>query len=154
MKSVVPVTHTVKRGGSTMNSFLFSGKTFLMLYVVHCCCCWMVIALTPTWCHWSLQGTKTWWYFACPHASHECQTLDCSLFKPLKDHWRQECHRFYCKHPRTVIRKINFNFVFRNAWLNAITPTNVVSGFRKTGVYPFNRHAISCASTYFCYSYS
>ena len=81
-----------------------------------------------------------------PHTIHECQPLDCSLFKPLKDRWRQECHKFYCQNPGTVISKLNFNFVFRNAWLKAITPENFVSGFRKTGVYPFNRHAISCAS--------
>ena len=81
-----------------------------------------------------------------PHATHECQPLDCSLFKPLKDQWRQECHKFYCKNSGTVISKLNFNYVFRNAWLNAITPANVVSGFRKTGVYPFNRNAISCVN--------
>jgi len=82
-----------------------------------------------------------------PHTTHECQPLDCSLFKPLKDQWRQECHKFYCKNPGTVISKLNFNVVFRNAWMNAVTPANVMSGFRKTGVYPFNRHAISCAAS-------
>ena len=78
-----------------------------------------------------------------PHTTHECQPLDCSLFKPLKDYWRQECHKFYHKNPGTVISQLNFNPAFRDAWLNATTPVNVVSGFRKTGVYPFNRHAIS-----------
>jgi len=45
-----------------------------------------------------------------------------------------------------VISKLNFNYVFCNARLNAITPANVASGFRKTGVYPFNQYAISCVS--------
>ena len=81
-----------------------------------------------------------------PHTTHECQPLDCSLFKPLKDYWRQECHKFYFKNPRSVISKLNFNSVFREAWLSAITPANVISGFRNTGVYPFNRHAIGCVS--------
>ena len=81
-----------------------------------------------------------------PHTTHECQPLDCSLFKPLKDYWRQECHKFYSKNPGTVISKLNFNSVFRDAWLKAITPANVISGFRRTGVYPFNRDAISCVS--------
>jgi len=57
-----------------------------------------------------------------------------------------ECHNFYHKNPGSVISKLNFNLVFRDAWLNTITPANVVSGFRKTGVYPFNRHAISFTS--------
>ena len=54
-----------------------------------------------------------------PHTTHKCQPLDCSLFKLLKDRWRQECHRFYCNHPRTVISKLNFNFVLHSGWLNA-----------------------------------
>jgi len=66
--------------------------------------------------------------------------------KPLKDYWRQECHKFYCKSPGTVISKRNFNLVFRDAWLDAIILVIVVSGFRKTGVYPFNHHGISCTS--------
>ena len=79
-----------------------------------------------------------------PHTTHECQPLDCSLFKPLKEHWKQECHKFYCKNPGKVINKLNFNGIFRNAWLNSITPANVAAGFRKAGVYPFNQDAITC----------
>ena len=30
-----------------------------------------------------------------PHTTHVCQPLDCSFFKPLKDYWREECHKFY-----------------------------------------------------------
>jgi len=80
-----------------------------------------------------------------PHTTHECQPLDCSLFKPLKDYWWQECHKFYSKNPGSVISKLNLNSVFRRAWLSAITRTNFIAGFRTTGVYPFNRNAISCA---------
>ena len=72
------------------------------------------------------------------HTTHKCQPLDCSLFKPLKEHWKQACHKFYCKDPGKVINKLNFNGIFQNAWLNSITPANVAAGFRKTGVYLFN----------------
>ena len=71
-------------------------------------------------------------------------TLDCNLIKPLKEYWKQECHKFYCKNTGKVISKINFNGIFRKAWLNAITPANVAAGFRKASVYPFNQNAISC----------
>ena len=47
-----------------------------------------------------------------PHTTHECQPLDCSLFKPLKEYWKQECHKFYCKNPEQVINKVNFNSIF------------------------------------------
>lgn len=77
-----------------------------------------------------------------PHTTHECQPLDCSLFGPLKKHWQEACHNFYQHNPGKVISKINFNSVFRNAWLNAVTPVNICSGFRKAGVYPFNPDAV------------
>lgn len=41
-----------------------------------------------------------------------------------------------------MISKFNFCGVFREAWLKAITPTNVISGFKKAGIYPFDRDKI------------
>ena len=78
-----------------------------------------------------------------PHTTHECQPLDCSLFGPLKRHWQEACHKFYQKNPGKVISKLNFCSVFRNAWLSAVTPANVCGGFKKAGVFPFNRDALS-----------
>lgn len=77
-----------------------------------------------------------------PHTTHECQPLDVGLFGPLKRHWQQECHKFYQKHPSLVISKLNFNLVFRQAWLNAVSPANICGGFKKAGVYPYNRSAV------------
>lgn len=36
---------------------------------------------------------------------------------------------------------------YLDAWLSAVTPGNIVSGFRKAGIYPFNKEAISCLSS-------
>ena len=80
-----------------------------------------------------------------PHTTHVCQPLDCSLFRPLKEHWKQECHKFYQKNPGRVISKFNFCSIFRPTWLKAITPTNIVAGFRKAGVFPLNRKVILSA---------
>ena len=77
-----------------------------------------------------------------PHTTHVCQPLDCSLFKPLKQQWRQECHNFYQKNPGLVISKYNFCGIFQEAWLKAITPTNVIAGFTKASIYPLNRDKI------------
>jgi len=77
-----------------------------------------------------------------PHTTHVCQPLDCSLFKPLKAQWKTECHKFYQKNPGLVISKYNFCSVFREAWLKAITPSNVVAGFRKAGIFPMNRQKV------------
>ena len=63
-------------------------------------------------------------------------------FGPLKKHWQEACRNFYLSNPGKVISNINFNSVFRNAWLNAVTPANICSGFKKAGVYPFNPDAV------------
>ena len=93
-----------------------------------------------------------------PHTTHECQPLDVSLFGSLKTHWREQCHRFYQKNPGRVINKLNFNSVFRQAWLAAVTPSNICGGFRKAGVFPFNPNAIqvvdNTTATGKCCSYS
>ena len=65
---------------------------------------------------------------------------------PLKVHWRYVCHSFYQKHPTAVIFKLNFNHLFKEAWLQAITPQVLISGWRKTRVYPLNRAQISISS--------
>ena len=81
-----------------------------------------------------------------PHTTHECQPLDVGLFGPLKKSWQQECHKFYQNNHGIVITKLNFNRVFREAWLKAISPLNVCGGFRKSGVFPFNRDAVAVLS--------
>ena len=78
-----------------------------------------------------------------PHTTHDAQPLDCSVFSPLKSHWRSICHQFIQQNPGRVITKYNFNGLFSKAWLNAVTPANLIAGFRKCGVYPFNASAIA-----------
>ena len=82
-----------------------------------------------------------------PHTTHECQPLDVSVFGSLKTHWREQCHKFYRKNPGRVINKLNFNSVFRQAWLSAVTPSNICGGFRRAGVFPFNPDAIQTTPT-------
>ena len=78
-----------------------------------------------------------------PHTTQDSQPLDCTVFGPLKRHWSEVCHEFQQKHPGVVISKLNFSGLFAKAWLQALTPANIVAGFRTCGVYPFNRNAIS-----------
>ena len=77
-----------------------------------------------------------------PHATHEAQPLDVSFFGPLKKHWGAVCHQFYQDSPGRIITKFNLNELFSRAWLKAITPENLCSGFRKAGIVPFNPQAL------------
>ena len=46
-------------------------------------------------------------------------------------------------HPGKKVTIYNFSELFSQAWYQAMIPRTVMSGFRATGVYPFNRRAIS-----------
>ena len=85
-----------------------------------------------------------------PHTTHETQPLDCGVFAPLKAHWTTVCHDFFHKNPGKVITKFNFNYLFSKAWFQALTPANLIAGFKTCGVYPLNRSAIIVAP---CSSY-
>ena len=78
-----------------------------------------------------------------PHTTHETQPLDCGVFAPLKAHWTTVCHDIFQKNPGKVVTKFNFNFLFSKAWFQALTPANLIAGFKTCGVYPLNRSAIS-----------
>ena len=64
-----------------------------------------------------------------PHTTQDSQPLDCTVFGPLKRHWSAICQEFQQKHPGMVISKLNFTELFVKAWLQALTPANIVAGF-------------------------
>ena len=39
-------------------------------------------------------------------------------------------------------KQVNFSHLFSQAWLTALSPANIIAGFRKRGIHPFNRQAI------------
>ena len=77
-----------------------------------------------------------------PHTTHESQPLDSSVFKPLKQNWQNACHRFVEKNPGRVITKYDFSPLLCKAWGNAMVPNNIISGFRRSGIFPFNPNAL------------
>ena len=80
-----------------------------------------------------------------PHTTHESQPLDVSVFKSLKQNWQQACHNFIQSNPSLVITKYRFSGLFKEAWGKTMNPATISSGFRRCGVYPFNRDAIDCS---------
>lgn len=58
-----------------------------------------------------------------PHSTQNSQPLNCTVFGPLKRHYLSE------------------------AWLRALTLANIVAGFHKCGIHPFNRNAIPVPET-------
>ena len=77
-----------------------------------------------------------------PNTTHLTQPLDKGIFGPLKTRWNEECQRYMSKNPGKVVTQYEFMTVFSKAWYQAMIIPNIVSAFRTTGVYPFNRNAI------------
>ncbi len=73
-----------------------------------------------------------------PHTTHLSQPLDVSFFGPLKRYWSSACHTYMQENPGRVVTKFTFSRLFAEAWYKATSPTNLISGFRKAGIYPFN----------------
>ena len=81
------------------------------------------------------------------HSTHEAQPLDVGVFGPLKAHWTNVCHEYFQSNPGKVLSKFNFNSLFARAWMKCIQPENIINGFKKCGVYPFNPKAIKTPSS-------
>ena len=74
-----------------------------------------------------------------PHTTHETQPLDYTVFGPLKRHWSDVCHDFQQENPGKVVSKLNFMPLFAKAWLLALTPANIIAGFKKCGIFSFQQ---------------
>lgn len=70
-----------------------------------------------------------------PHTTHETQPLDTGIFKPLKT-------QLHTEESRSGNNKIHLQLPLSQAWLLAVTPANVMAGFKTSGVYPLNRSAV------------
>ena len=77
-----------------------------------------------------------------PHTTHITQPLDNGCFGALKTYWKEECHSYMLKNPGRVVTQFQFSELFSHAWSRGMTMSNIISGFKCTGVYPVNRNAI------------
>ena len=74
-----------------------------------------------------------------PHTTLECQPLDVSAYCPLKMNWTDVCHEFMQDNPVT---KFVYSGLLSKAWSRAMTPSNIINGFQKCGVCPFDPNAV------------
>ena len=77
-------------------------------------------------------------YLLPPHGSHLLQPLDVGVFGPLKKLWDKSVRKYYLTY-KMPLTKAQFFPVFDEAWKESIrSPCNAISGFRATGLVPFN----------------
>ena len=54
----------------------------------------------------------------------------------------QYCHRYCSRNPGRVVNCYNFSEIFHSTWMKSMRMENVVSSFRKVGVFPPNREVV------------
>lgn len=76
-----------------------------------------------------------------PNATHILQPADVSVFRPLKNNWRNVVIEWKRNNNNKAITKIVFSSVLQKA-LEQLSADTVRNGFRKCGLFPFNVEAI------------
>ena len=144
-KGEIPSTLYEPSDSGWMDHELFVSVTF------SCTCCikstslsairWPFLSFYVRSCQVSSRGGCN--NLVSPSSHSDTQLLDTSCFGPLKTYWAQLCHEYRFANPGCVITKYQFS-VFSQARSKGMTINKITSGFRNTGIYPFNPQAILC----------
>ena len=78
-----------------------------------------------------------------PHSTHTLQPLDVCLFRPLSQAYSNELVMFMdqCQGFSSITKR-DFFRLFWHAWQTSFIPENIYSGFKATGLHPFNPQII------------
>lgn len=75
-----------------------------------------------------------------PHTSHRLQPLDKTVYGPLKKYYNDACRAWLLSNPGRRITIYEISQIFGNAYPQAFSAKNILSGFSATGIFPFNRN--------------
>lgn len=78
-----------------------------------------------------------------PHTTHRLQPLDVSVYGPYQTYYNAACNNWQVSNPGKTIGLYNIGELAGKALLRALTPDNIVNGFRKTGIHPLDENVFS-----------
>lgn len=78
-----------------------------------------------------------------PHCTHRLQPLDVSVMGPFKTKYKVAQNDWMLSHPGKTITIHNVADLAGKAFQNSFTIKNIISGFQKPGIYPFDRNAFT-----------
>lgn len=79
-----------------------------------------------------------------PHCSDKLQPLDVAVFSPFKTYYNAAIKLWLDSHatPLTIYQIAG---CVKKAWERSMTPQNIIAGFQKTGIFPFDKHVFTDA---------
>ena len=73
-----------------------------------------------------------------PHTTHKMQPLDMSVYGPFKNFYDKALDSWMRSHPGERFTIYHVAAAVNEAFLSAMTPRNIISGFKATGIWPYN----------------
>ena len=77
-----------------------------------------------------------------PNTTHLTQPLEKGCFGPLKMKWTEVCHRYTTTNPGMVVNRY-FCKLLNEAWPQSMSSSNIMAGFKTTGIYPLDRTTLT-----------
>ncbi|XP_003391501.1 PREDICTED: uncharacterized protein LOC100640141, partial [Amphimedon queenslandica] len=77
------------------------------------------------------------------HTTHILQPLDIGVFKSFKSNFSKACTNYVSKNPGRVITPDLLSSLVSEVWPVSVTHLNIMSGFRKSGLFPFNPSVVN-----------
>lgn len=84
------------------------------------------------------------------HFSHILQPLDVAVFGPFKKFYYSECANYMKQNLGKVVSRYEVAQLASKAYLKAMSPWNIVSGFKRTGIFPLNKQVIEAEKLLTC----
>ena len=80
------------------------------------------------------------------HTTHLLQPLDVGVYGPIRTAWVQILVEFSYSHIGKALTKEGFPALLKQILLRGFTGSNVIAGFKATGIVPFNSSCITVKS--------
>lgn len=135
----------VKMDGST-RTFIYSGGIFLLQKIPRACP--VLLIQDGHMSHMSIEAIEfakdNNIHILClpSYATHLLQPLDAGVLKSFKANFSKACSTYIAQHPVRVITAEVLSAMVAAAWSLSLTPVNIMSGFRKCGLFPFNPNSV------------
>ena len=78
-----------------------------------------------------------------PHTTHRLQPLDVAVFGPFKTKLKTAFNDWHVNNPSKTLSIYNIPKLAKIAYFESFNCKNIISGFEKTGIWPFNKLAFS-----------